>query len=425
MNMKNKYIAFLCCLAAVLPGCRMKDTKTHTYIPYVASVLADTTSREFSLVRSFDIEDNTGTIAVIGEPEDVIRMTEALLTADSHNNVDGRGASDHLPDFAGETISPIIDLANYPYEDYKKLSNTAFLREVGVRNFLFAMDTSALVSPYDTLHSVRKVAAKAVIYASTSAGIYGFADADTLVRVINPSLTVLSALDVMVDKAREKSDTVLIWTTAEKAAEGIYGDYFAAEGYPARLRERGESGAVKYRVFASQPDSLRDDGSLKGRVLDLLDKYMMLPQYGKIHSVVLDDRSISPAELQKVIDDLLQDDEDYMLVYRNLLAPDCECIWAEKAVSELLYSKMRQVNSFSHKIAYPSMKGYVTLPSASLPQSVYGVDGSLSYGFKYGRESNSPRNTYTFVEMRDRYISETLMEYMADNAPATFALYVR
>lgn len=426
MNMKAKYLLLTAgVIASLLPSCRMKDTGSHTYIPYVASIVADTTCREYSLLRSFDIEDNTGTIAVIGEPEDVMRMTEALLTADRQNNIDGRRTGDDLPDFAGETISPLLDIANYPYEDYKKLGNTDFLREISVRNLIFAMDTASLVSPFDTLHSNTKLKSKAVIYASTLSGIYGFADADTLVRMATPSLTVISALDAMVDKAREKSDTVLIWTTPDKAEAGVYGDYFSAVNYPARLRERGESGKVRFQVFASPADSLRDEGSLKGRLLDFLDKYMTGPQRGKIKCLVLDDNSINPGELQKEIDGLLKDDDDYMLVYRNILSPDCECIYAEKAVTESLYNVMRKLNSFSHRISYPSMRGYMTVPSASLPKEVYGVDGSLSYGYKYGRESNSDRNTYTFVEMRDRYLPETLMEYMAEYAPQTFSLYVR
>ncbi|MBR1872123.1 MAG: hypothetical protein IJ795_02815 [Bacteroidales bacterium] len=408
-----RYIAFasLCLFAAV--SCREKKVTGAASIPFVEEILSDTTSRNYSLVSSYDSDYHGGTISITGAPEDVMLLAEAFITADMSDNIDGKKGGDMLPDFAGEVIAPVLDVANAPYEDYFTLGNDAFLKEVAVRNFLFALDTVSLISPFDPAHTARKVKAKTIILASSLQAVSGQAEIDTLCRVANPGVEVISALDAMMADAAACKGSSVLWTTRERRDLAVFDKYF--ERHP----------AYRCPVYSPAIDSLRDEGSVGGRLLDMLDDMAASGKTLRIGAIVLDDNELSPSELQEAIDMVRDTDDDYLLVYKNMLAPDCKCISAGESVTRLCYRRMRERNSFTHRIAYPSLKCYVTTPAASLPDTVCDLDGSMTYSFRYYRESGSSGETYSFVELRDRYISEALLEKMKDIAPKTYSLYVR
>lgn len=419
-----KKICFLtCCLLTVLlTACQENHTARHLSIPYVERILSDTTTGPYSLLSSYNAADTRGSIVILGEAEDALLMTEAFLNADYCNNIDGGSKSDGLPDFAGETVAPLLDIANQPYDDYAVLKNTDFLKELTVRNFLFAMDTTCLQSPYDTLHPVRKAKAKIVVLASPWSGAFGMAEIDTLRWVANPGIKVISALDAVMDQAMKKGGRTVIWTTEAKRLANLYPAFFK---HYLRARQGQTLPQLGWSIFAPGIDSLRDEGSLRSRFLGMLDDYMETHRGQRINSILLDDRNVDPVRLQAVIDGIKKTDEDALLGYKNILAQDCICISPWQAVTDSCYALMRRDNSFTHRIAYPAVRFYVTAPAATLPETVCGVDGSLTYSFKYFRESDARQKTYDFIEMRDRYIPEVLMEYMAETTPTTFARYVR
>ncbi|MBR1574004.1 MAG: hypothetical protein IJ652_04040 [Bacteroidales bacterium] len=424
--MTNKHILLLLAFLPALFSCQDNKGPRRLSIPIVESTLSDTTSRNYSLLRSYSPGQVEGSIFLFGTPEEVIQMTEEFLTADRHNNIDGNHNADELPDFSGETIAALMDIANSPYDDYFVLSNENFIKELTVRNFLFAMDTLALQSPYDTLHPVRKAKAKMVVLASSYASMYGAAEIDTLCRVANPAVPVVSMLDVMSVKALETGDNFLVWTTRDKLDRNVFADYF--KHLPGRLARKGTLlTEFHWHQGCPAPDSLRDDGTVRARLLDLLDDYLATQprRDRKVGSILLDDPLVNADQLQEALESLKRTDEDNLLIYRNLLSPRCRVVSPGEAVTEYCYQMMRENNTFTHKIAYPALKCYVTTPAAYLPESLCDVDGSLAYSYNYGRESGQARPSFSFVELRDRYFSETWMEFMEEKAPKTFSLYVR
>lgn len=417
-------------VSAMAVSCRESYTPGKPVVGYLARVLADTTAREYSLVKAYDKYSDEGGLFIIGAPEDVLLMGEEFLTSDRYNNINGAVKTDELPDFAGETINPVADMANYPYEDYIKLSNKDLLREITLANFLFAMDTTCLLSPFDTLHPVRKAGAKAVVLASTYSCIYGYSEIDSLCRRANNSVAVISVLDEMIDQALDSGHEAVIWTTRERLESGVWNDFFKAGngmGYTERRIARGLSDpSDKWSAYSPVLDSLSEEESLRGLLLDLLDDWQeAVPSGNRLASVVLDDPTINPVDLQAVIDALINTDDDYMLHYRNLLSTTCKCIWSADAAARRCYEVLRERNSFTHRIAFPVVKCYASAASASLPKTKYDLDGSFSYSFKYNRENWPVEKSYTFVELREKYMTGNLAAFMKQRTPQTYSQYVR
>jgi len=110
-------------------------------IAYVQRMISDTTSSGYSLVSSYNPDDQSGPIAIIGQPEDVISLTEIMLNMDLYNNVTGKPKSDGLSDFSGETIAMMLDMANSPYSIDGSTQSIDRLREITARNFMASIDT--------------------------------------------------------------------------------------------------------------------------------------------------------------------------------------------------------------------------------------------------------------------------------------------
>ena len=415
--------------ALALISCRETVKVTRPVPDYLARILADTTSRDYNLVKAYDPASDEGGIYIIGSPEDVMLMAEAFLSSDRYDNITGRGSADHLPDFAGETICPVIDLANYPYDDYIALSSKDLLSEITLADFIFAMDTTCRVSPYDTIHRVRKSPAKAVVVASTYSCIYGFSAIDSLCRRANPYVTVVSALDEMMDQALSAGKKTVIWTSRGKLDGDIYKDFLCEEngmGYRQRRLSRGLSDPEgAWSVFAPAADSLSaPDPTTRDLFFDLLDNWQKSSFPGeRISSIILEDSSVDVAELKAVIDELKKTDDDFLLHYRNMLSPSCELICPEEVATRRCYGVLRSRNTFTHRIAYPGAKCYSSYPSSHLPSTKYDLDGNMSYSFKYNREGVPTEGTFIFVELRDKYLKSNLLEFMKDRAPKLHSQY--
>jgi hypothetical protein len=182
-------------IAIIAASCSNGKPSGTAMIPFVESILADTTSAEYSLVSSYDDSDKQGCIAIIGTPEECFSLSEQFMTSDIFDNIDGRMKGDGLPDFAGETIISVIDAANSPYEGYVLRKNTDFLKEIAVRESLFAIDSSCRVSPYEKDASVPKLKAKVIILASPLMAEYGFSDVDTLFKSLGKDIPVITVKD--------------------------------------------------------------------------------------------------------------------------------------------------------------------------------------------------------------------------------------
>ncbi|MGI5848035.1 MAG: hypothetical protein ACOX5T_08450 [Candidatus Cryptobacteroides sp.] len=145
----------------------------------------------------------SGSIALIGDPFRCLEISELLMTADDFDNVDGRPVPDGLPDFAGETIMPILEFSNPFYSGEALPKDSLSFREAAVRSALFALEQSCLVSPYDPDSTFDKSSPKALLLCSGDLARFGIADIQDLFNRLDCRLPILSSPDTAYSFSRE------------------------------------------------------------------------------------------------------------------------------------------------------------------------------------------------------------------------------
>ncbi len=415
--MKKFTIIAIAVLSLLAVSCRERVAGSRPVIPFVAQILADTTSYDYGILSMFNSGNKAGTIAVIGEPEDALFLTEQLLTSDRYDNIDGSRRPDGLPDFSGEVFAPVLDVANSPYVGYFTHDNEDYLSEITARNFLAVLDTACFLSSYDTDRLVHKAPAKMVVLASSYSSAYGYFNIDTLCRVAGKDVPVIPLTKAMLDVAWDRHGNGLnvgVWTTRDVLGAGVWSAVF-----PFAARRHGDAKAT-YSVFC--PDS---SATVMDRFMTYMQMYASAGNTAKLSTIVLDDPDVPLDSLREAVSSVMKVDRDSYITWRNLLADDFEVIDAGSAVAATCYSYLRKYNRFTHKVAYPDVKVYATAPVNGLPETAYGPDGWLTEDFRYGRASNVADPTYSLVELKDKYLTESLRDLMIVKTPKLFSLYVR
>ena len=412
--LKYAFVLLLGCLAA---SCGNRSSGSRYVTPYVVQMLADTTSYDYQVVSSYDATDRNGTLTIIGEPEETLLLTEMMMTSDRFNNISATLRPDGLPDFSGETFAPILDRANAPYEGYIAHGNEDFLSELTVRNFVAALDTACFLSSYDKDRLMHKAPAKMIILSSSLSAAYGYWDIDTLCTLSSRAIPVFSAPQAMLDHAWDRHGEGLnlgVWTTRKTLGAGVWSTVFP------RIASRHHDAKATYEVFC--PDSTV---TVHDRFFEFMHKYAAAGNSAKLSALLLDDYSIDADSLRAVVDAVMQVDQDNYITYRNFLADDFEIIDAGSAVSSVCYLYLRKANRFTHRIAYPDVKMYVTAPSNELPETAYSPDGWMNAEFRYNRAVGVAESSYSLVELKDKHLTTELRDLMIVSTPKIFSNYVR
>lgn len=346
---------------------------------YVSSVLTDTSYVEYHLVKDF-VPDIGGSLAVVGDPQDVMPIVEDLICSDRFDNIDGRAVSDGLTDFAGEHVAAYMHeslLSDvYSEGDFNELAR------LSVKEFIASIDTGYLYSPYDRNSVEHKTRAKLVVLATPFSSVHGLRDIDTLCQIAGLEIPVVSAADEMMRYLIEKYPQparVCLWASADRAKGDVYGDIF--------LRCGGIPDGLKLIVPSS------NSGLWLG-LLSFLDKYMEDGSLRQISAIAVDDPGLDPDELRAVCDSLRSSTDEALIKYRNLLAKDFELVFPSEVVSRRCYGLLRESNSFTHRVAAPET-------------AAYRMDDT------------------TLVRLRDVLISDELRLLMEQKAPKALSRYVR
>ncbi len=378
IQMKQSSIILFVLASLALVSCKDRQTGSFRPVSLVGQILSDTSSVPYRQLAKADSPNVHGTIAVVGAPEDAILVTEYLVSYDCHNNISGKHTEDGLPDFSGETFAQILDEAQSPYGDFLSQDESVLLREANVLNFLMAVDTTCLASPYDTTGYLYKQRSKIVIMASSESSSYGYFDIDTLCKSTGTDIKIFAPVQAMAEYAAERhgeQTNIAVWSVADKISNGVYSGY---------------------KAFA--PVSYQDT-TVRQSFLRFLDMYIDSGSGKRLDAMFLDDNSVSVDELNGVIDEIVSTDNDNLLIYKNILDENFECIHPGKALAEKCYDYLRKANAFTHRISYPEVRFFIT--------------------------SSVPSGRNALVELRDKYFSDSLMDFMEQNAPKTFSLYVR
>ena len=381
-------------------------------VKYVQDIVADTASLQYTRVKMAGMDGAGGSLTVFGPSSESFFMAEKLLNSDDFDNVDGRALPDGLPDFAGETVAVISDLANEPYSGYILNSNEDFLREAAVRSIIDALDTAVLVSQYDRSLSERKTGAKIVVLSSSYLSAYGYYDIASLLRAARQHIKVISPAHAMFDYAvRRHGDApeLAVWTSHEIDSAGIYPIVTSqlSSDYP----------EMKCEVLCPS-----GDGDLQDRIISFLRMYKASGNAGELDAAIVDDIPLRASELNSALEGMWDNVEDSLIVYRSLLAGDFEFIDAGTAVVSACIREMRAANLFTHRILYPQAEFYMTVPLPGI--GTYGEEGFFTDPYRTNRAPSSGMDTFVLVRMKKRSMPKAVAERLEVLTPAILENYV-
>ncbi len=93
--------------------------------------------------------------------------------------------------------------------------------------------------------------------------------------------------------------------------------------------------------------------------------------------------------------------------------------------SEASYRILRDMNIFTHNIAYPSADLYMTIPETNLPAQAYSSSGEMADSYKYSRVSGSHTPTFMAISFSDRYVPQSFPDTVGVLAHKTLESYVQ
>ena len=122
------------------------------------------------------------------------------------DNIDGREQPDELHDFAGETFTPVFDMANSPYAGYIEAENIPAMREAAVSMAVASLGSSCYSNTFDEDMTSSRIPAKVLIVDSPYLCRYALKDIDTLLVSAGIDVPVLSLSDEMMRRAGTRHD---------------------------------------------------------------------------------------------------------------------------------------------------------------------------------------------------------------------------
>ena len=326
--MIKKYLLIPLSLLALV-SCQHVQVTPRPTLPMVYSIAADTAGVG-RLVAQSGQRGGEGSIAIIGEPRNVISLARRFQGCDRVDNVDGRAVRDSLPDFAGETFDAIMDARFAPYSHFQ---DTDSLRDAAVINAVSAWDSLAWRSASDLEPRLRKARSKLLIYTSSLQAQWGLFDVDTLQQMCGGNCRVISPVHAMLDEAYAAgARSIAVWTSHEVSSRGAWEAVFAQKGWAdAHLSVLVPESAVDVRT---QLRSLLRQYRQTGRELD---------------AILVDDYYVDLTLLRSEL---------------KLMQMDIP-IWDPiNSIIRVTYDTMREHHMFTHRITRPVVHYYETAESA-------------------------------------------------------------
>lgn len=339
-------------LAAV--SCKEVRYQPRPTIPLVHVIAADTAGAGRLAAMAGKA---SGSVAIIGEPEDVIVLAHHFQGCDRVDNVDGTPVRDSLPDFAGENFDVIMDAFSAPYSRFwtsaESLADTLrhtvldSLREVAVLNAVCAWDSLSWRSTADAEPLLRKERAKLLIFTSPLQAQWGLFDVDTLQQMTGGKCLAVSTVQALLEDAYASgARSLAVWTTREVRNSGAWQAVFASMNYPdAHLSVFTPDAALDVRT---ELRSVLRQYRSTGRVLDAL----------LIDSFTVDFVPVM-TELSLIRNGATAEDN----AFQAMMAPDFRVLDPSAAVIDATYRLMRQNHLFTHRIALPTVHYYETAES--------------------------------------------------------------
>ena len=352
--MKKHLLIPFVLLAAL--SCEEVQLQPRPTLDLVHSIAADSTGAG-RLVAQSGRRGGEGSIAIIGEPGDVILLARRFQGTDRVDNIDGRPVRDSLPDFAGESFEVVMDARNTPYARFwtsaeplaDSLKHVVLdsLREAAVLNAVSAWDSLSWRSAADAEPLLRKQRAKMLIFTSSLQAQWGLFDVDTLQQLCGGNCAVLSPVHSMLDEAYASgARSLAVWTSREVRNSGAWQQVFAQKGWAdATLTVIAPEQALDIRT---QLRSLLRQYRNSGRVLDAL---------------LLDSFTADLVPLRSELNIIKAEGTEEKSAFQAMLAPDFSIWDPSSSLIRTTYNTLRERHLFTHRIARPSVHYYETAES--------------------------------------------------------------
>lgn len=386
-KLMKKYI-LAAAAAVVLASCTVKPQYTQPAITYVKDILADTKSEAYGIVSRTASPRSGDAIYVIGAPAECEKMAGVMLASDVFDNVNGHEGHDILPDFAGETIIQLQDMANSPYDDFIEAGNYQYLREIAVRNLISALDSVYCISPYDVEVSGVKTPAKLVVMASAANAAYGCSDIDTLLSSVGSGIRVVYPVREMFARVLPKD--------AKGLSIGVIsdGDNSVSGAYSAIFQQMSRAAQVSSSTCVSFPASPTDSTDA---LTSFLDDYLAAGYTSPLDAILIDDPAVDVVAVQEKLDSINSKMTVDSMNYGWIVREGCIVLDAASTASATCYKILRSENLFSHRIAYPRGEVYMTHLKPDAPVLTH----------EYLREAGSSDQAYLVVPYNERFLTVT------------------
>lgn len=399
--MRRRFLISILMLAMVLTACERNKKVSEPYLPFVKQALTDTSSVSRHILDNYVPDNVAGSIAVIGDFDPVCRMVSDFLCSDRFDNIDGREQPDELHDFAGETFTPVFDMANSPYAGYIEAENIPAMREAAVSMAVASLGSSCYSNTFDEEMTSPRIPAKVLIVDSPYLCRYALKDIDTLLVSAGIDVPVLSLSDEMMNRAgkRHPNGLIAVLAGSKEIEHGLY------KGVYERCRNGSDS-------FPDYIEHTVSGGDSKTIFMEFLDNYLASGAQDKISAVLVgvSSDSLNVRALSEVLEEIRTSQGLDMENYRAVLDGNFEFIGGEDAVIQACYNVLRDHNLFTHRIAYPSVKAYVTVPSSSVPLESVSFGGTLSDKFKYNHSADASIQITRTVPLGRLYMSDEYLE---------------
>ena len=341
--MKKTYL-IMSLAAVLLCSCKGKQLPPRPTIPLVETIISDTSGLA-RLPALAGHQGATGSIAIIGDPADGIRLARLFQSVDAMDNIDGRAVRDSLPDFAGEQFDIILDIANAPYSHYIPEKPDS-LREAAVKGAMFAWDSTCLKNTSHTARKLLKSKAKILVFSSPLHSACGLFDVDTLQQLAGGASKIVSPVETMLkDAVMSGAQNIGVWATREERAVKAYEEAYAA---------LGASGSVT----AISPDAALD---VRTQLRSFLRQWRTTDK--QLDAIVISDYSVNTKPLYSEIEMIRKGGTEEDQAFSKVLSPDFVIIDPGTSLTKALFSYMREENLFTHRIARPAVRYYETTES--------------------------------------------------------------
>ena len=337
---------FLVLLGVCFVSCIDRKETDDEVLPYVNLILADQSSKEYKLIERTHELDRSADLVFLGDSRTANHYSRRVVEFDQRDNTDAHHKADGLKDFAGETLTCIVeDDVNVNLAD---TSSVRSFRMGAVGKLLAALDTLVYISPYDQEGMLSKNSAKIVILGTPDFVHLSSHDFNVLKERSSSRLQIVSPLDLCLENIFAlrpgTSSNVGIICGPDKTYAKLYAEHFKKKAL-----EAGAAGSKCIIMPAERNDSL---------LYSLLDMYHSTGNMAPLDAVLVDNYELDIDALKLELAEIVSVMNESSTTYGRSLSPRFKLFDSFELSIDQCYSILRQSNIFTHNIALPQSQNF-------------------------------------------------------------------